>query len=965
MARRQATIFINGKEVRQDIKSITAEKQKLNNELKRLIIGTDEYQKKATELTKINGVINQHYQRLRGIPSAYDKMKAGLTSFLGIAAAAFTINAVLDYGKQLFDLGGQMEILEAKAQTVFGETLPRINEEAEKNAAAMGLTTAEYISQAAAIQDLLIPMGFQRDEAAGITIELTNLSGALSEWTGGQIKSADVTRILSKAMLGEREELKQLGISIQEADVKARLAEKGLDKLTGTLLQQAKAAATLELITEKSVDAQTAFANNTDTVVRKQAELSAKITQIKENLATLLIPVFQRLIGVVEPFVDLITRFTTIPVVEKLEEEQQALNLLVTQITEANISQEDRNKLITQLQNKYPDFLGNLNAETVTNDQLADRLREVNDQYIFKIALQKEDDKIQKAAEKTANAQRELAKKDLETTQKLLKLNEEYRLGLDFTNKSLQERIDITKEGLRAFQEEGGNIGLDLAALEASGRKVIESRVDARKDELEQLKLAREEIKKNLAAELGIDLNANTSTSTPAANNSALKDAAELEEKKKIAEESAKELEKKQEKERQLVEDHLQQLKEAEAKFREELRVSTLSEDEQALAQIRQRYQKEIDLAKELEEKGITEATARRFELMRIRDEEIDLYQANKAQERLDKQLEQLEAEEELEIENLFDFLDRKTEAENTIKEELNEALLEERDLQFLQLKDHYDGLIALAKDYGIETTDITKAFENKKTKIEEEEQKKRKKLEEDLVDARLNNFKAVSDGLSQLVGENEVLTKGLFLFEKGVAAAEIIINLQRELSTISTTVGAFPVLGAALAAAAKVRAGIRLATIAGTAIQGIAQRKKGGYFDVTGEDDGRQYHARYIGDPKTGMLPPYPVVLASEAGPEYFVSNRDLRHPKVLNHVRAIENIRKARVPQFQDGGANAPLPAGIDSNPQTDAEMLSLLREISDKLNSFNAVLDNDTIIGIIRQYNKLQSAAGGTLL
>ena len=100
-------------------------------------------------------------------------------------------------------------------------------------------------------------------------------------------------------------------------------------------------------------------------------------------------------------------------------------------------------------------------------NQLADRLREVNDQYIFKIALQKEDDKIQKVANRLANQQRNLAQKDIEIQQKLLRLNEEYQLGLDFTNKSLQERINLTKEGLRTFQAEGGQVGLDLAALEA------------------------------------------------------------------------------------------------------------------------------------------------------------------------------------------------------------------------------------------------------------------------------------------------------------------------------------------------------------------------------------------------------------------------------------------------------------------------------------------------------------------
>ena len=59
-----------------------------------------------------------------------------------------------------------MDALAKKARTVFGDALPQITAEAEKNARSMGLTNAEYVAAAANIQDLLVPMGFQRKEAA-------------------------------------------------------------------------------------------------------------------------------------------------------------------------------------------------------------------------------------------------------------------------------------------------------------------------------------------------------------------------------------------------------------------------------------------------------------------------------------------------------------------------------------------------------------------------------------------------------------------------------------------------------------------------------------------------------------------------------------------------------------------------------------------------------------------------------
>ena len=60
-------------------------------------------------------------------------------------------------------------------------------------------------------------------------------------------------------MLGEREQLKSLGISINQAEVDARVLANQQKGLTYATEQQAKAVATQQLIYEKSEDAQTAF----------------------------------------------------------------------------------------------------------------------------------------------------------------------------------------------------------------------------------------------------------------------------------------------------------------------------------------------------------------------------------------------------------------------------------------------------------------------------------------------------------------------------------------------------------------------------------------------------------------------------------------------------------------------------------------------------------------------------------
>lgn len=215
---------------------------------------------------------------------------AGAMKFAAVGVAAVgTVAGVV--GFQVLEMGNQFEAMDAKARTVFGGSLGQVEKWAAANAQAMGLTRREATGLAANMGDLLIPMGFTRDQAAGMATDIVGLSGALSEWSGGTRTSAEVSEILQKALLGEREGLKALGISISDADVKAQLLRDGTAGLTGAQLEQAKASATQTLLFAKSTDAQAAYEAGTAKGIRTQNEMKAKLNEVKETLVTALMPI--------------------------------------------------------------------------------------------------------------------------------------------------------------------------------------------------------------------------------------------------------------------------------------------------------------------------------------------------------------------------------------------------------------------------------------------------------------------------------------------------------------------------------------------------------------------------------------------------------------------------------------------------------------------------------------------------
>lgn len=258
-----------------------------------------ELKKAGVEVANVGDEVDKTEKRTS---SAFKNIGKGLV-------AAFSVGVLIEFVKGLSRVAVQLDATEKKFSQVFGSATKIVEDFAKANARAVGLTTAEYKRAAAAAGDLLIPLGFQRKEAAKLSSQLVNLSGALSAWTGGQLDAKQTADILTKALLGEREQLKTLGINIQEADVQQRLLEKGQKKLTGTTLAQAKATATLELIYEKSADAQAAFADDTTTLAEAQLELRSGIGELRDALAESLIPALTDLISFLNDAVNAYNRF--------------------------------------------------------------------------------------------------------------------------------------------------------------------------------------------------------------------------------------------------------------------------------------------------------------------------------------------------------------------------------------------------------------------------------------------------------------------------------------------------------------------------------------------------------------------------------------------------------------------------------------------------------------------------------
>lgn len=225
---------------------------------------------------------------------------AAFTGFL----AADGAQALIGFGGQLLGLGQDLEAMKVKSKTVFGDNIKEIQDWADEVNGSMGLSEEAVTGLAANMGDLLKPMGFTSQEAAGMSKKMVGLAGALSAWSGGTKTAAEVSDILSDAMLGETDSLKSLGISISAAEIQQKAMTMTGKESASALTDQEKALATQALILEKSTDAQTAWNDGSMDGIKKSNEMKASWEDMKATLAEKLLPIAQAVTKwIVEDFI--------------------------------------------------------------------------------------------------------------------------------------------------------------------------------------------------------------------------------------------------------------------------------------------------------------------------------------------------------------------------------------------------------------------------------------------------------------------------------------------------------------------------------------------------------------------------------------------------------------------------------------------------------------------------------------
>jgi hypothetical protein len=253
---------------------------------------------------------------MRGFDKAMKKAQRNINKFgtsLQRTGETLTRNItlpVIGLGAAAIKMASDFEETDAKFRTVFSSIEQQALATAKTFEKSFGLSSKAAKQMLGDTGDLLVGFGFTEQEALNLSKQVNELAVDLASFTNFSGGAEGASLALTKALLGERESVKSLGIAITEADLKKFAEDQGL--VFKELDRVAKANLTFQLAAKQSSKAIGDYARTSGSFANQTRQLTAQFTNLAVEIGTMLLPVAQKILTWVRDFLDNIRKMNPV-----------------------------------------------------------------------------------------------------------------------------------------------------------------------------------------------------------------------------------------------------------------------------------------------------------------------------------------------------------------------------------------------------------------------------------------------------------------------------------------------------------------------------------------------------------------------------------------------------------------------------------------------------------------------------
>ena len=217
---------------------------------------------------------------------------------------------ILAIGAGAVKMASDLEETDSKFRTVFSSLEEQAVNTAKAFQKEFGLAEETTKNLLGATGDLLVGFGFSEQAALELSQKVNSLSVDLASFTNFEGGAAGASRALTKALVGETESAKALGIVIRQgtADYKARVEQIMAEEKVSIL--QAKAIANLQIAYEQSGKAIGDYQRTSESLANQTRRLQESLKDLGGQFGKDLIPVAQSAIKVANKLLSSLANMT-------------------------------------------------------------------------------------------------------------------------------------------------------------------------------------------------------------------------------------------------------------------------------------------------------------------------------------------------------------------------------------------------------------------------------------------------------------------------------------------------------------------------------------------------------------------------------------------------------------------------------------------------------------------------------
>jgi len=237
-----------------------------------------------------------HTQMQGGVSKVSSLFQSSFGTAIPLSAAAAGVAVVGLAGKMITAAADEGEALN-KVNVVFGQSADQVVAFSDTSAEAFGLSKAAALEAAGGFGSMLQTAGLLPAAAAEMSTSIVGLAGDMASFNNQD--PSDMLERLRSGLAGE-EALRQFGVLLSEARVKAEAYRSGIAEVGDELTDAQKVQARYNLIMADTAKQQGDFARTAESLPNRMRTLSASFTDLAADIGGLFLPAAEFAIGVLQ-----------------------------------------------------------------------------------------------------------------------------------------------------------------------------------------------------------------------------------------------------------------------------------------------------------------------------------------------------------------------------------------------------------------------------------------------------------------------------------------------------------------------------------------------------------------------------------------------------------------------------------------------------------------------------------------